>query len=491
MKRNFFSFMIARFALFIRHHILAAIIIFLFIIGEPFIRLAYNSYAFDNANIAREIQLLLSLSGVYPGPIDGRCDAQTKQAIAQYQKSLDNAQPNGLQIDCNVELLDSIRNSIRTNISTALTNTNGAVNHKDIDEIKSNINNINAALKGITDGFASNFLSQYNSLASSGLSAFVAAISGTIAIIALASALLKDFIKEHINSNTERVIADAKDDLMGTATRAHASLATQIYARLGGRIMYRQLVPFYKDPNCPHQFRRDRYESYLEAGVHISTIGNDSANDLAKLYKDKEIPIPDDDNKWIGACRNNFIFYASSANDACFTIRRKGDDLKKLGDVAAAITDLERMLLDGRKTEFSIHQKETLIWAKLCLGLITNVDAKNHIETLAQDADSTAEWWDDIQSRYRFYNRFPEHANNKVNLIVPPPNAEAAKQSLPLDSGEGLDFPMTDGSANGTTDGSANGTTDGSANGTTDGSANGSANGTTVADQRSDFKLGR
>lgn len=340
------------------------------------------------------------------------------------------------ETDCNVELL----NAVRTDLSTALPDnlkTNGTAISTEIEEIKANLKNTNETLKGITNGFASNFLSQYNSLASSGMSAFVAAISGTIAIIALASALLKDFIKEHINTHTEQIINDAKADLLTTANIAHASLATQIYARLGGRIIYRQLMRFYKDPLCPQSMRRDLYMSYLEGGVHIATIGNRSANDLVKLYQDKNMPIRDEDYKWISACRNNFIFYASSANDAHFKFRRTGDDLKNLGDVAAAITDLERILSDRKKTEFSFHEKETLIWAKLCLDMISNEDAKSQIETLAQDADSTAEWRDDIQDRYGFYNRFPEHANNKVNLNVRPPDAEAAnvtKESLTLDS---------------------------------------------------------
>ena len=57
----------------------------------PFIVYAYNSNAFDNANVVRDTQLLLSLNGFYTGPLDGQCNAQTKQAIEQYERTLAKA----------------------------------------------------------------------------------------------------------------------------------------------------------------------------------------------------------------------------------------------------------------------------------------------------------------------------------------------------------------------------------------------------------------
>jgi|GEM_PF-3940836 hypothetical protein len=415
MKPNIFMFMVDRFILFIRLHVVTAFILIICIFVPALTLHIYNGYAFDNANVVRDTQFLLSLNGSYTGPIDGQCNAQTKQAIAQYQNRLANAPPSvSRDIDCNVELLNTIRNDI----STALTTTNATVPSKEIDEIKTSLKNTNAALKGLTDGFASNFLSQYNSLASSGLSAFIAALFGTIAIIALASTLLKDFIKEYINTHTQAVLDKATDHLLTTANIEHASLATQIYARLGGRILLSQLNNFYRDPMCPQVHRRERYMGYLEGGAHISTVGNDSANKLIRLYREKKIPIPDDDAKWINACKNNFIFYVSAKHDTYFNISKSEDVIKTVGDVANAIKELEAMLSDNRKTLSLVDNRETLIWAKLCLGIMTGQVAKTQIELLASDSNINDEWKKEVQERYEFYDRFPEHAGNKVNLAI-------------------------------------------------------------------------
>jgi diacylglycerol kinase len=304
-------------------------------------------------------------------------------------------------IDCNIEILNTIKAELTDKLQTVTSST------KDIDEIKTSLKNTNAALKGLTDGFASNFLSQYHSLASSGISAFIAAISGTIAIIALASALLKDFIKEHINSHTKEIIDTASKHLIQEANIAHNSLAAQIYARIGGNILYSQLKSFYNDSQCPQNNRRDRYLGYLEGGTHISTIGNDTANDLVTLYNKADLT--DNDYYWLNACRNNFIFYVCSENDVYFNTPRTEETLKKLGDVASAISELEKMLSDGRKKDHLRENKETLIWAKLCLGTISCRDAKTQIEALAREADTPVKWKRDIQARYNFYDRFPEH----------------------------------------------------------------------------------
>jgi hypothetical protein len=271
-------------------------------------------------------------------------------------------------------------------------------------------------LKGLTDGFASNFLSQYHSLASSGMSAFIAAISGIIAIIALASALLKDFIKEHINSHTKDIVSAASKHLRDTAHIEHTSLAAQIYARLSGRILYSQLTNFYTDLMCP-ETRRDRYMGYLEGGSHIATVGNDTANGLIMLHKEKNEEIPDASYKWINACKNNFIFYIASENDISFNITRTEESITKVGDAAKAIIELERMLLDGRRNDFLLDNRETLIWAKLCFGTLPARDAKTQIETLARDSNTPLKWKKDVQAKYDFYDRFTEHTQ-KVNLSI-------------------------------------------------------------------------
>jgi len=407
MKQNFLMFMIKHFFIFTKQHKISALVIISFVFAPSVIFAAYNSNAFDNANVVRDTQLLLAVTGLYTGPIDGQCNPQTKHAIAQYQGTSKRSYDSN-DLDCNTEILNTIKAELTDKLQTITSSP------KDIDEIKTSLKNTNAALKGLTDGFASNFLSQYHSLASSGISAFVAAISGTIAIIGLASALLKDFIKEHINSH----ISEASKHLRDTAQREHTTLAAQIYARLAGRILYSQLKNFYDDNTCPQQTnRRDRYMGYLEGGSHISTVGNNTANDLISLYKENNEEIPDDAYKWINACRNNFIFYIASENDVSFNKSNTEESIKNVGDAAKAITELDKMLLDDRKKDFLLDNKETLIWAKLCLGLLRARDVKTQIELLARNTNATTKWKKDVQARYDFYDRFTEHTE-KVDLSI-------------------------------------------------------------------------
>lgn len=399
----------------IRHNIATAIVtLFFFIILPTSFIITRNVYALENTNVVRDIQLLLSLHGLYTGPIDGQCNDQTKQAITQYQKSSANWQgTESHDINCNVDSL----NTIKADMGSLLNRANTQATSKEIEELKTRLNNTNAALKGITDGFASNFINQYNSLTSSGISAFITSISIIIALLSLASALLKDIIAKEVFGGSKKIVDNASEHLLALANIAHASLETKIYARLGGRIILSQLVNFYKDHNCPAT-RRDRYMAYLEGGAHIATVGNNSANALIRLYQAKNWEIPDDDAKWINACKNNFIFYVSAINDTYFNISKSEDTIKNVGDVANTIKEFEAMLSDNLKTLSLADNQETLIWAKLCLGIITGQVAKAQIELLARDCTISDVWKREVKERYEFYDRFPEHAGNKVNFTI-------------------------------------------------------------------------
>jgi hypothetical protein len=61
------------------------ILMLLFFLYPPFVVYARISLTYENANIVRDAQLLLSLKGFYTGPLDGLCKTQTQQAIEKYK----------------------------------------------------------------------------------------------------------------------------------------------------------------------------------------------------------------------------------------------------------------------------------------------------------------------------------------------------------------------------------------------------------------------
>jgi hypothetical protein len=81
---------------------------------------------------------------------------------------------------------------------------------REVDDIKASIRNTNAALKVITDGFATNFINQYNGLASTGMTIFITGISVTIAAIALVSNLLREFITRSVGTSHNKFFEESR-----------------------------------------------------------------------------------------------------------------------------------------------------------------------------------------------------------------------------------------------------------------------------------------
>jgi hypothetical protein len=184
MRNNFITFLIINIYTYAKNHIILSISI-LFLFFAPPLYAKYN-YSLETTNIIRDTQLLLSLNGVYTGPLDGICNAQTIKAINESRLAKTRFDKSR-EIDCNIESLEAIKPDLRSvlmaDASTSSTAThnandvNGTISitslARDVDDVKTSIKNTNSALKGITDGFAANFFNQYNSLASIGITAFV------------------------------------------------------------------------------------------------------------------------------------------------------------------------------------------------------------------------------------------------------------------------------------------------------------------------------
>jgi hypothetical protein len=435
----------------LRRNLKVSAVLVLFLFGWPLFTYAYQKSAIHGANLARDIQLLLSLKGLYAGPVDGQCDKETKLAIEKFETVVNNGSPS--EANCNAGVLSDLKNDVKSIlIAGTLVQNDSASRHKsetlstEIDDLKVSIINTNAALKGITDGFATNLLNQYNSLASIGLTAFVAAIYATIGIIALTSTLLREFITNSVkqshdklfddskinleilqqdaNSQTEakltEMVEQAKKTVADSADIAHTALLTQIYGRLGGQIIY-----LYKDLAAPHERHRSLFFSYLRIGAHIAKVGNQVANKLVELYGNQEIP--PEHKQYVLFCRNNFVFYVSSANDKYLAIskdtvaegeleilERDEDDVK---DVELCIAELEETVAQDRKNSYWLDIKDTIIWAKLSLGITSPGDCKAALEGMVNDTAISREWKRNLKKRYDFYDKFDEHTD-KICLHV-------------------------------------------------------------------------
>jgi hypothetical protein len=172
------------------------------IVALPFTLYARDSYARDNANVARDTQLLLSLNGFYTGPIDGLCNAQTKQAIEKYQSTLVKTPlTKPLGISCSVQLLETLKNDLSSVLTTDTSATRSGTTHAkngindtapinslaaEIDDVKATIKNTNTALKGISDGISTHFITLFNNLATIGITSGLAALSVSVALLGFA-----------------------------------------------------------------------------------------------------------------------------------------------------------------------------------------------------------------------------------------------------------------------------------------------------------------
>lgn len=104
----------------------------------------------------------------------------------------------------------------------------------------------------------------------------------------------------------------------------------------------------------------------------------------------------------------------SSANDKYFPVESNEDDIE---NVRLAIAELEKIAGEDNQNINMRDIKDTIVWAKLSLGIMTAQQAKAEVELLIKDRDITPRWKIDLKKRYDFYDRFPEH-KDKVDLQV-------------------------------------------------------------------------
>lgn len=135
----------------------------------------YSFWQNYNENDVREVQLLLSLKGLYKGTIDGQAGALTKDAIRAYEVK-NNLLPTGVVskpikeklyedtkslIATNESMIGEKRNPIEQVTSEATTISSLSA---ELDRVKANIQNSNASLKGINDGISGYFITSFSRL---------------------------------------------------------------------------------------------------------------------------------------------------------------------------------------------------------------------------------------------------------------------------------------------------------------------------------------
>lgn len=440
MKNKFIQFMISNIFTFAKSHIILSVSMLILLFTPPLY--AKYSYSLETTNIIRDTQLLLSLNGIYIDPIDGKCNDKTKQALKE-SKLAKTRFDKSVDITCNTESLEVINNDLRSVLMADASVTHSTATHnqndvndttsitpasRDINDIKASLRNTNSALKGITDGIATNFLNQYNSLASIGITIFIAAVSATIAIIALTSAILRDSINKRVEESHQKVLEEAKNKLLLEGNIMHTALFAEIYGRLGG-----QMINLYKDLGKPQNTHKPLYLSYVRLCADISKVGNDVANNLVELYGKQKTCIPDKHKQYIKFCRNNFVFYTSQANDRYLAVapeiahesenevlERNEDDIKNVKrhiKELEKIADEEKIAAEQYMNNYWLDINDTIVWAKLCLGLLTAQQAKTALEQLMQDNDIGRQWKTALKKRYDLYDKFEEH-RDKVNLQV-------------------------------------------------------------------------
>lgn len=111
MRNNFITFLIINIYTYAKNHIILSISI-LFLFFAPPLYAKYN-YSLETTNIIRDTQLLLSLNGVYTGPLDGICNAQTIKAINESRLAKTRFDKSR-EIDCNIESLEAIKPDLRS-----------------------------------------------------------------------------------------------------------------------------------------------------------------------------------------------------------------------------------------------------------------------------------------------------------------------------------------------------------------------------------------
>ena len=371
--------------------------------------------AIQRTNLARDIQLLLSLNGIYKGPMDGICGELTEQAIKKYYNILTNM-PNGHI--CNNEVRDKITHDLGEIITTSTARSHvsqmqDTSNDKDtlksrVEELETKINNTNSTIKALGDSFSAHFVTQFNNLASIGVSAFVTAISIFIAFVALIGNLL---IKDAVKAAHDREMEKTQTALADMMSIASAEIGADFFATLGGHC-----IDLYKDFPEPAGRHQPQYKSYVSMAASIATDGYKYSLELKELMKKqkkvveetkKDIEKRELKERKILVCLNNYVFYLAQNGDK-HAVETVLNELIKIASDKKAKGDPDWYSLE-----------DTIAWAKLHIGRYTATQTKNAVQLLIDNPDIDHQWKIETKVRYDLHDKCKSNENEKVKLLLP------------------------------------------------------------------------
>jgi uncharacterized membrane protein len=370
-----------------------------------FVLLAFLLFASTNnvadakpaASVVHDIQFILALKGLYKGPLDGKCDAQTIAAIARYAESAHEKQI--FPIQCNDELLATLIGDI----SEALSAT------KAVPPLANQQQKITTEFSHIQENYHSELVSQFRQLAT--LSATIIAFFLT-GLWFIGTTLAKTLI-EKVHERQWEKIEQQYDELLKTSTStfdsmiviARSQTAAYIHASLGNycTALYMTL----KTPNTGPQ--KELYEAYLNLTVELTHYAFLNSEHMRQFIKTSKSTPTDDQIMLSEACLNNYAYFLAPKtlqnNEGAISAKV---ELKKLLRQLAQLDDSGPQMLEPWRL------KHTIAWVTLHLNRNLR-EFEDAIISLIDDVNIPQSWKDEVRKKHAqhrlahpdLYNKLP------------------------------------------------------------------------------------
>lgn len=355
---------------------LASVIISCIVLLSPAAIYAQDS---DDKDI-HYLQRMLTLKGMYTGPIDGIAGPETNNAIRLYKKQIGWHVTNQIS-DLLIERLREEEKSISPNTNHKPDQLNSLGNEEklaaltqELKETKAGLQNTNAEFKILKDSISANFFNSYTGL--------VAILITTIGIaLGLLGALLAWGIPKIEDRIKKEVIKAHRGMLRLTENRVSARVLTDFSAHC---------IYLYKDIDKSDA----KYKNYLDMAISLSGLGFNKAENLTT---DDSSLTDDEDKKVKNACLNNRIYY----------LLERGTDKDKL-EAEKHFKDLQDVASEHEKSSITgwWSVKETLAWAMLKLYPEKKDEIRKIIQSLLNNSNLDAKWVSDLHNKWEKIDRF-------------------------------------------------------------------------------------
>lgn len=349
-----------------------------------FVYLVPSSFAADLVSSAsiREIQVILSLKGLYDGRLDGLTGPKTERAILRYEQKLGwplTGAPSGRLLEgLRMERESALQGGIRGNDDQKTSE----LLKRDLDHTQAHLDAVTSDVKAIQRANVDNLLSLQSALRAEGLMwlTLLVAFAGTVVTLIGGMVIrkrVKTLKKEH------RTLTDI----------ARADISTYIFCVLGGRCidLYAHLNPV----------SDTRYHGYLDMGVGLSTIAYQYAMYLRDNYSkiDKK-GLSDDMILTVNACVNNYVFYLGE--------RASEQDKQNARGALNELSDISERY-ERENTMGWWKYKETLLYAKLNFGWERPHEIQRELQCLFDDPRVPRRWTEKIKDRYEQHYNAARH----------------------------------------------------------------------------------